>query len=504
MDSPLVVEKFDELDQPTYDFSVTNGSECTSENALYNTTNSEMYDPKISPSKKTVKFSDIVEEVGSFPRSNLPLKKLIDFKKSHYDSDENNEKGSYKIQYRGEDVDKKIDNNHKVNNTDNTNSKSINNVNGFLHKPSYNFNYYDIEKSVSVPVDKNLQFSVGVNDPVCFHLNQSNHNNSPRCSCDDAPAACLNEKEFNPNFNFKDEKIKFVKSNDIINDTGKKVADSSMVPTNYCGVVSSTLDSSNPALKESANMASKSYKKKLFNGKKVLMLENEKKQLEIENLTICIEAQQSLLENYQIMINNLENDFQNLKKSHRSIVSDNERLNENLVTIINALDKATTQLDVLTKIKQSDQEEPVTRNLKNAHTSLSSYQNFDKLTKLFQDMQFKNQYLQEVCIFLIRKINNLYRYSIAPALFLVRDRNLESTDNSLSFDSKDSVQSFIDCNSYVFKNLQELSIITEITNVDNYKHKQENVFNGLEMFFEQLNKKISQQLEIIIRQTLCS
>jgi len=110
-------------------------------------------------------------------------------------------------------------------------------------------------------------------------------------------------------------------------------------------------------------------------------------------------------------------------------------------------------------------------------------------------------YLQHTFRFLTKNIDNIYRYTIAPALYLTT-LEPESANESLSFESTNTIQAFLNCNYDLFKDAYDMSLVDEIESEEAYCKQQEMLLQRLEEYFEKLNILIAGKMENVVCEKL--
>lgn len=484
------------VNDDSFDFTESIRSKCTSEDELYNTLNEQMYDAKMSPKKKkTVKFNlEVRDEIApnkeayvhtdiqnmfSNPDDGEPIAESenIDNNYNAIDDCGNRESFQFEMDVDADDYNEKsheiIANQNKADDLSFKNAMSSSYLNAPpSHLTLNNFNQHP-DTIINNLIHQNHQ------QQQQQQQQQLNHPGTQEIS------RVNNSEDLRP-------------LNGIIKAT-KIVDGPEIFPKQFEAEIEPyhQINKDQDELKLHVHL--KSLKNNFHKAKKALKLENKKKQTQIDNLTICIETQQKTLGNYEFMVSSLKYDLENLRLKHENILNENKRLNEKLDTTIYALEESRIQVDILNKVRELDANSALP-DVNNINVSVHTNQNFEKMKSILEIVSVKNEYLQEVCMFLTKKINNMYRYTIAPALFLANETNPESVNGNLSFDSNSSVQTFIDSNMLIFQKLLDLPVTSDVSNLDSFKLEQNNVLTNLERFFDELNLKVASQLESIVRQ----
>lgn len=214
-------------------------------------------------------------------------------------------------------------------------------------------------------------------------------------------------------------------------------------------------------------------------------------------LTTCITAQQQNITNYEFFITNLQERISNMKTNYDTCVQKNDILDDNLKKAVQQIELSQLQLQALRSVQNSKEHQ--IRELEKI-PNLESYSKaaFDEMKKMVEILQFKNKCLQDVNTLLSKKMNGLYRFTVAPALHLMRKDNDEDLDQLLSFDSNNQIQFFMDSKYHIFEKLQSLNLeVYGNDDFDSIRHRNElkrrNILSEIENYFSKLNEIVVDQ-----------
>lgn len=251
--------------------------------------------------------------------------------------------------------------------------------------------------------------------------------------------------------------------------------------------VSKPLESSSPKTPRSRRKAPRQ--------KAILKEQNEKLIEQTMALSSCITVQQQTINNYETLVLDIQRDFDKVKAKYEACLQENIISGLNLEAATEAFESTKFQLDALSKIKElgisDDSYAP-----KFGNFSAYSEQNYEIMRNLIYELQHKNTCLEEVCSLLSKKMNSMYRYTIAPALHLASS-DIESTNETLSFDSKNSIQEYMDDSYSIFENIQKLTRVGE--SGEDYENEKVRAINDIEAYFDHLNSLVVDKLEDLVR-----
>lgn len=236
-------------------------------------------------------------------------------------------------------------------------------------------------------------------------------------------------------------------------------------------------------------------KKKTSRQKAILKDQNQKLLEQTIALNSCISVQQQTINNYESLVTDIQQDFKNLKTNYELSLQENMVSGQNLEAAIQAFESTKIQLDALSKIKEF-QIPPDNIASKFGNVFAYSEQNYEIMRNLIYELQHKNNCLDEVCTLLSKKMNSMYRYTIAPALHLAGG-DVCSQDELLNFDSNNSIQEYMDANFTIFENIHKLTRVGESGEDDEIKKKR--VLGDIENYFDNLNSLVVDQLEKLVR-----
>ena len=257
------------------------------------------------------------------------------------------------------------------------------------------------------------------------------------------------------------------------------------------------IDLDNSASNPSESLSPKTSKNRrgATKQKAILKEQNQKLIEQTMALSSCISVQKQTINNYESLVLDIQKDFEKLKAKYESCLQDNIISRQKLEAATEAFESTKFQLNALSRIKEisisDDSYAP-----KFGNFSAYSEQNYEIMRNLIYELQHKNDCLEEVCSLLSKKMNSMYRYTIAPALHLANS-DIESTNNELSFDSKNSIQEYMDASYSIFDNLQKLTRFGE--NGENYENKKVQALSDIESYFDHLNSLVVDRLEDLVR-----
>lgn len=130
---------------------------------------------------------------------------------------------------------------------------------------------------------------------------------------------------------------------------------------------------------------------------------------------------------------------------------------------------------------------------------VSSEKSFERIKSTMQTMLLRNDFLYQALIFVTNKVNNLYRYTLSPILFLL-DEGQQSLDVLPTFDSGNEIQTFIDSNSALFNRVFDINQSSDIVDANSFEKNGTILLKNLDKYFDELNDLIACKLESVIRQ----
>ena len=221
---------------------------------------------------------------------------------------------------------------------------------------------------------------------------------------------------------------------------------------------------------------------------------------QVEHLQTIIESQKESLNQYEDLTNHLHNESRRYKESYDLGREESAAVFTKYKECQKELNEASAKLQSLHQMMEleaytSDHQ------LNKINLFLMDNVNMDQFQKCFQAMQRKNMYLQHMFRFLTKNIDNIYRYTIAPALYLAT-LEPESANESLSFESTNTIQAFLNCNYDLFKDAYDMSLVDEIESEEAYCKQQEMLLQRLEEYFEKLNILIAGKMENVVCEKL--
>lgn len=170
----------------------------------------------------------------------------------------------------------------------------------------------------------------------------------------------------------------------------------------------------------------------------------------------CILTQQQAVNNYEILVNDLQEKFSNLKINYDICVKKNCIKDDNLNKAIQALGFTQMQLETVKKVQLLNEiEAKKSTNIPNIESYLEG--NLRVMRKLILNLQFKNRCLQDINNLLCKKMNGLYRFTIAPALYILK-QDSEDLEDLMQFDTTNKIQKFLDSKYEIFQSIQSLNL----------------------------------------------
>jgi hypothetical protein len=221
---------------------------------------------------------------------------------------------------------------------------------------------------------------------------------------------------------------------------------------------------------------------------------------QVEHLQTIIESQKKSLNQYEDLTNHLHNESRRYKESYDLGREESAAVFTKYKECQKELNEASAELQSLHLMMELEAYTSG-HQLDRINLFLMDHANIDQFRKCFQAMQRKNMYLQHTFRFLTKNIDNIYRYTIAPALYLTT-LEPESANESLSFESTNTIQAFLNCNYDLFKDAYDMSLVDEIESEEAYCEQQEMLLQRLEKYFEKLNILIAGKMENVVCEKL--
>ncbi|GAV26749.1 hypothetical protein PMKS-000205 [Pichia membranifaciens] len=422
------------------DFSATIGSACSSEEILYRVFSDNMF-RQDDDSKKTVKFGDVIVE------EEAPL----------YEVDSPNEsKGNLLLSMFAHAHEK----DSKVFNLESNGSATEEEEEPLDSNDSY--------KWYSDHTGKERNISSDENGNLTTDASQTNFHNDELGTLGEKPLRGKRERITNRN-----------------------------PPIHISKDTSTPIDLDNSASNPSESLSPKTprSRRKAPKQKAILKEQNQKLIEQTMALSSCISVQQQTINNYESLVLDIQKDFEKLKAKYESCLQENIISGQKLEAATEAFESTKFQLDALSRIKEISISDDSYAS-KFGNFSAYSEQNYEIMRNLIYELQLKNDCLEEVCSLLSKKMNSMYRYTIAPALHLANS-DIDSTNDELSYDSKNSIQEYMDASLSIFDNLQKLTRFGE--NGENYENKKVRALSDIESYFDHLNSLVVNRLEDLVR-----
>lgn len=222
----------------------------------------------------------------------------------------------------------------------------------------------------------------------------------------------------------------------------------------------------------------------------------EKFEKKVITLQTCNEVQKEIIDKYKNSNNELQREVNVIKFSYDKLISNNLKLCEKVKILTDDLEKTKIELDVISKIKEVEQiYQPPQIN----SAVISSEQSFEKVREMIKVIQLKNEFLHQALMFVTERVNNIYRYTISPALFLFNEEP-DSVNSLPTFDSGYSVQEFIDSNVGLFRQVDDINQIVDVSNEKVFEQQKQKILQDLSDYFDELNENVASKLE----NTVCS
>lgn len=442
------------------DFSATVESACSSEEMLYEVYSDSIYDEKQN-TKKTVKFGNV----------------FIEDKILTVDYNCTPQKGQNAL------FSMFLDN------------QTVNNSSKETLQNSTKTGYSSEEEPLEEPINTYYQedYSTNVNSSIADSNRLNNFNDEILPGSNNK----MEHHQFNSINKTKNEKI------DDNSTSNKMKNEHRNLDSNF--IIYKPKTNSTEFIKQTGNILQKvrsEKQKKILKKEKGLKLLNQELSEQVRGLQNCVNIQQLTINNYLALVKDKHNDVKKLREEYGCIFEENKILNEKLETMTKQFENARIELDVLSQLKKIDCFS-ITVKEKEVNNSFYSMESFKTMKNIIGGLQNQNDFLKAVFLLLTKKVNEMHRYTIAPALHLVNEE-YESSDELISFSFNNTIQGFIDSKFSVFEELQDLAMAPAQKEMDaaDCKVIQEKALEKMDEYFENLRNLFSEQLEKLIRQKL--
>ncbi|GMM43614.1 hypothetical protein DAPK24_001890 [Pichia kluyveri] len=272
--------------------------------------------------------------------------------------------------------------------------------------------------------------------------------------------------------------------------------------TNYVqeeNIIRPTLKSND----ESINRSGWDLKRKLsFSlGKTALLKEVEELKEENKFLIERVELQEAHIKDLKLQKNEYFENLNLFRSEYNTLTSENSNLLSLYKKSERELSNANLKLITLQQINEMEQSKQLIKDIERKTFIPFENKTIKSFQTIIETTNAKNQYLQEVFTFLSKRINDIYQFTIAPALYLA-SVEIESVSDNISFDSHNSIQAYINSNFIIFKEAYEFAKLDKIENVEQYKLDYQSNLEDLEKYFDNLNDLIAGKMEGLIRQKM--
>ena len=254
---------------------------------------------------------------------------------------------------------------------------------------------------------------------------------------------------------------------------------------------------------ESINRSGWDLKRKLsFSlGKSALLKEVEDLKEENKFLIERVELQETHIKDLKLQKDEYFENMNLFKSEYNTLTSENSNLLSLYKKSERELSNANLKLITLQQINEMEKSKQLIEDIERKTFIPFENKTIKSFQTIIETTNAKNQYLQEVFRFLSKRVNDIYQFTIAPALYLA-SVEIESVSDDISFDSHNSIQAYINSNFIIFKEAYEFAKLDKIENVEQYKLDYQSNLEDLEKYFDNLNDLIAGKMEGLIRQKM--
>lgn len=254
---------------------------------------------------------------------------------------------------------------------------------------------------------------------------------------------------------------------------------------------------------ESINRSGWDLKRKLsFSlGKTALLKEVEELKEENKFLIERVELQEAHIKDLKLQKDEYFENMNLFRSEYNTLTSENSNLLSLYKKSERELSNANLKLITLQQINEMEKSKQLIEDMERKTFIPFENKTIKSFQTIIETTNAKNQYLQEVFRFLSKRVNDIYQFTIAPALYLA-SVEIESVSDDISFDSHNSIQAYINSNFIIFKEAYEFAKLDKIENVEQYKLDYQSNLEDLEKYFDNLNDLIAGKMEGLIRQKM--
>lgn len=254
---------------------------------------------------------------------------------------------------------------------------------------------------------------------------------------------------------------------------------------------------------ESINRSGWDLKRKLsFSlGKSALLKEVEDLKEENKFLIEKVELQETHIKDLKLQKDEYFENMNLFRSEYNTLTSENSNLLSLYKKSERELSNANLKLITLQQINEMEKSQQLIEDIERKTFIPFENKTIKSFQTIIETTNAKNQYLQEVFRFLSKRVNDIYQFTIAPALYLA-SVEIESVSDDISFDSHNSIQAYINSNFIIFKEAYEFAKLDKIENVEQYKLDYQSNLEDLEKYFDNLNDLIAGKMEGLIRQKM--
>ena len=254
---------------------------------------------------------------------------------------------------------------------------------------------------------------------------------------------------------------------------------------------------------ESINRSGWDLKRKLsFSlGKTALLKEVEELKEENKFLIERVELQETHIKDLKLQKDEYFENMNLFRSEYNTLTSENSNLLSLYKKSERELSNANLKLITLQQINEMEKSKQLIEDIERKTFIPFENKTIKSFQTIIETTNAKNQYLQEVFRFLSKRVNDIYQFTIAPALYLA-SVEIESVSDDISFDSHNSIQAYINSNFIIFKEAYEFAKLDKIENVEQYKLDYQSNLEDLEKYFDNLNDLIAGKMEGLIRQKM--
>ncbi|TID30900.1 hypothetical protein CANINC_000492 [Pichia inconspicua] len=219
-------------------------------------------------------------------------------------------------------------------------------------------------------------------------------------------------------------------------------------------------------------------------------------QNEVKALKACKLVQDKVITGYAKGTKELQLENDMLKENYDVCLNINKELSLKVQSLSKKLETARIELELATKL--NDVEKPLPHDM--IETILSSSENnYNCIKSTVQTVMLKNEFLHQALVYVIKRVNNLYRYTLSPVLFLLNEEH-DPLKAIPTFDSGNEIQAFIDSNSELFNRISDVNQIVELPSKCDFKTNNASMLKDLDKYFDKINELIASRLESVIQQ----